>query len=632
MAELARTALVMVGSAYGGPLGAIAGSLVGGLLFPEKLPDIEGPRLKDRRVTSSTLGSPINNVYGTYRVNGNIIWSGGIVETAHERSVGGKGGPTQVETSYTYDVSFAVALCEGEVAGVRRIWADGKIIYDVGASATATQVLVSNQSGVTIYSGTETQAPDATIQATIGLDDTPANRGICYLVFSQLQLELYGNRLPSITAEVMGEGTLTDTLIDPLFSYSGHDRFEGTTYFDGGHFYRYEATRAEDGLSFDVAEERWSIDGNKVGFTGRTYTTELVIAATDNGVLIDTDTAGYMLKSSTTATGLVLAYFEYDGPLISEIILGDTSGNIATIIAAKSGLHFYFAFTVASDSNKYFRYGLNSWTAVDVGWPDTVTPGTITDEPSAIAADATYLYAACVDSVEGSVLVRYALSYPLVPVDYITIDEAGNPFPLGFSAKDGVLKSFRSNQTIYTYPSWGQTLETAVSTIPATYASGAAFEPFHIWWSDGLVAIWNDDRTTLGELGVEYTILSPSAVTLASVASAISAEVGLAPAAIDVSGLTETVAGYIKDGPMTGRAALEPLLDGYNVVGFEQDWKIVFMTRAASVEAIDEGDFVQPKVKLIRQGDNKLPRRVTAQYADAARDYIIATQMAQRVN
>lgn len=60
--------------------------------------------------------------------------------------MGGKGmggGGTQV--SYTYSASFAIGLCEGPIIGVRDIWADSKLIYDVSGTATVGTLQVSQR-------------------------------------------------------------------------------------------------------------------------------------------------------------------------------------------------------------------------------------------------------------------------------------------------------------------------------------------------------------------------------------------------------------------------------------------------------------------------------------------------------
>jgi len=110
-----------VGAAVGGPFGAAIGSAIGNAagwwLFPEEIVS-QGPRLSELSVQSSTLGLTIPVVYGSWRLAGNIIWSTDLIETRTERDAGGKGGPSQTAVEYSYRASFAVGLCEGPISGV----------------------------------------------------------------------------------------------------------------------------------------------------------------------------------------------------------------------------------------------------------------------------------------------------------------------------------------------------------------------------------------------------------------------------------------------------------------------------------------------------------------------------------
>ena len=70
-------------------------------------------------VTTSVFGTPIPIVYGTHKLNGNIIDYVDFTITENE-TTSGKGGVTTV--SYTYSAAIAVGLCEGEINGIGRIW------------------------------------------------------------------------------------------------------------------------------------------------------------------------------------------------------------------------------------------------------------------------------------------------------------------------------------------------------------------------------------------------------------------------------------------------------------------------------------------------------------------------------
>ena len=140
MAEIGRAALTIVGYVFFGPVGALVGGILGDVLFPQA--GVKGPRLNELNVQHSTVGAPIPIVYGTAALAGNVIWSGGLIETKHEDEQGGMlgiGGPTV--TSYTYSVDVAIGICEGPISGIRRIWADADLIYDASDDATLEERL-----------------------------------------------------------------------------------------------------------------------------------------------------------------------------------------------------------------------------------------------------------------------------------------------------------------------------------------------------------------------------------------------------------------------------------------------------------------------------------------------------------
>lgn len=262
----------VIGFWVGGPQGAAygfaIGSALGGALFPGKLPDQTGPRLTDLKVQTSSYGGMIPICFGTIRIAGNIIWAANLIETENTTTQGGKGGPSQTTTSYTYSANFAVSLCRGPIAGVRRIWADSTLVYDLSDTNGSAQVaseassitatFSSWESGVdqitdlaanfVIYRGTETQLPDPTMEAAIGVGLVPAYRGQAYVVFNGFQLQKYGNRIPNFTFEVAMEGASvfvvkkqlqTPVLVDPgtLFEIESHE----IKYYDAKSFWSYKA-------------------------------------------------------------------------------------------------------------------------------------------------------------------------------------------------------------------------------------------------------------------------------------------------------------------------------------------------------------------------------------------------------
>ncbi|WP_445501820.1 baseplate multidomain protein megatron [Microvirga sp. G4-2] len=196
----------VVGGMVAGPLGAMAGRALGGLagaaidnaLFGGgNTKYVEGPRLKEIDGLTSTEGAAIPRVYGRARIGGQLIWATRleeVVNTKIERSgtQGGKGmsGPKTVTTTYSYFANLAVGLCEGPIAFIRRVWADGREIDLAGIT-------------MRVHRGSETQAADPLIVAKEGAEYAPAYRGLAYVVFERLPLEDYGNRIPQFSFEVV---------------------------------------------------------------------------------------------------------------------------------------------------------------------------------------------------------------------------------------------------------------------------------------------------------------------------------------------------------------------------------------------------------------------------------------------
>ena len=202
MATLVLQAVgTVVGGALGGPagaligrgLGAVAGAYVDQQLFGPGDQTTIGPRLDGTQALSSREGAPIPKIYGRARVAGEIIWATNFLEVQNSetQSQGGKGGATENSVlTYSYFGNFAIALCEGEIGGIGRIWADGKLINNV-------------EHTIRVYKGTRDQAYDSLIEAKQGAGNTPAYRGLAYVVFENFALEEFGNRIPQISVEVI---------------------------------------------------------------------------------------------------------------------------------------------------------------------------------------------------------------------------------------------------------------------------------------------------------------------------------------------------------------------------------------------------------------------------------------------
>ncbi|MEO1149514.1 MAG: glycoside hydrolase/phage tail family protein [Pseudomonadota bacterium] len=179
-----------------------AASTATSLIFGPRKRRVEGPRLESFQVQASTEGAPILRVFGRARIAGQVIWAARFKETISEEVEGGKANRTSTQTttvSYIYSISLAIALCEGEIGRVGRVWADGKPLDLTGIN-------------IRIYQGTADQKPDPVIEAIEGSEHAPAFRNTAYVVFEDLVLTDFGNRIPQFSFEVERPLYTADTL------------------------------------------------------------------------------------------------------------------------------------------------------------------------------------------------------------------------------------------------------------------------------------------------------------------------------------------------------------------------------------------------------------------------------------
>ena len=156
-----------IGAYFGNPqLGAAAGALAGAGLSWLLAPSQGKPRVGDLRVQVSTYGQMIPVPYGTMRISGNVIWSTGLKSTKKSVDAGGGKGLSSSATTYTYSVSFAVGLCEGPIAGIGRVWADGKLLADYRASSTRAPARIGAARTSSFFAAARISSPRASSRVT----------------------------------------------------------------------------------------------------------------------------------------------------------------------------------------------------------------------------------------------------------------------------------------------------------------------------------------------------------------------------------------------------------------------------------------------------------------------------------
>jgi hypothetical protein len=234
------TATGVTAAAAGGSIGAsfvqagigavsvILGSYIDNLLFGGiRDRTHEGPRLTELKITGSTEGAPILEVFGNVRVAGQLIWA-----TRHN----------QIETpdlpiKIKYTISLAIAICKGPVSMIRRVWAD-------------QQFIDQSDSKVRIYYGDQTQDIDPLMTTIQGSGNVPSYRGVCYIVLEDLDLQRFGNRIPIFNFEVV------NTL--PKTGGSVEDLIQAVTMIPGSTEHGYDPLEVKDVSGFPTTENETS--------------------------------------------------------------------------------------------------------------------------------------------------------------------------------------------------------------------------------------------------------------------------------------------------------------------------------------------------------------------------------------
>lgn len=194
------TLLGVGAAAIGKAVGATVGSAIDQQLLGQGSRAVEQGRLDTLRLLGAAEGAALPRVFGRMRVPGQVIWATRFREHSSDGSTSKSGARV---TQYSYSISLALALCEGEILRIGRVWADGSLIS-------------LSETNWRLHRGGEDQMPDDLIKAVEG-EAAPAYRGTAYLVLEDFDLAPFGNRVPQFNIEVFrrarafGDGAVKDT-------------------------------------------------------------------------------------------------------------------------------------------------------------------------------------------------------------------------------------------------------------------------------------------------------------------------------------------------------------------------------------------------------------------------------------
>ena len=157
------TLLGLSGAVIGRAVGATLGRAIDQRIMGNGSDAVDVGRVERFRLMGASEGAAIPRLWGLVRVSGQVIWATRFQEQV-TKSGGSKGAPRAATNQYSYSISLAIALCEGTITHVGRVWADGNEISP-------------DTLNMRVYPGDETQLPDPKIEAVEGAGLAPAYRG-----------------------------------------------------------------------------------------------------------------------------------------------------------------------------------------------------------------------------------------------------------------------------------------------------------------------------------------------------------------------------------------------------------------------------------------------------------------------
>lgn len=650
---MASLALGAVGYAIAGPVGFMVGSLLGNLLFPQK---IDGPRLSDLKLQGSQYGQMIPIVYGTMRLAGQVVWQTDLTE--HKHNGGGKGGPSV--TTYTYSASFAVKICKGPITGVMKIWRAGELIYD----ASGLSEIDNSQIPVVFYLGSGSEGADPTMESVLGVGNVAAFRDDVVAVFTDWDLGEAGNTLPQLTFEVVSSGDVgaIPWRVNTVASFwaappGGSTAVVAGSYYDAGgdvlHAYQY--------ININVQYMEQS--------TSAATTASPVVSGVVTGpTTLDTFPDGGIARSTIPGQGTVIntpAIFCYDNSDSTQVawyyknryITAVTSNPwpagdaFHAVLGSNSLFDGEFIYAVCFD-NTTGKTGVSAW-AAGGGVPGNAHIGCVDISGSSFSGISQIYFGASetpgtfyiaisnAGGAHGDELFQCQIGMSTISVLYHwDQSDAAHTTPVEFAGQSSDFVVYHGLLAFKT--GTGPTRVFDVMRINADHSITPVGNLSPIAAGGNLARLRNG--FVRGTDGV-YSLDSPldlSPVTLSSIVSDLSVRSGLTIGDIDVTELTDLVDGYMVTSQGETRASLDQLRQAYFFDAIESSGVIKFVKRGkavsvtipdsdlAALEASDSQTQIGPIVQFDRAHEEELPRSVTVKYYNTGADWQTGAQEAKR--
>ena len=601
---------------------------------------IEGPRLDSLDVTTADFGTPMTYFWGKRRLEGcPIFWAEKLREKkTTSKTKGGK------YSQYKYYGTFAILIADHHIDSVTRIWMDKHLVYDITnvgpisvlgsifQGLNGSPVKIMRGRNMRIYDGTQTE-PDPRMESwcedRYGPDSCPAYKDVSYIVFEELPLEKFGNRIPQITVEAVsvevgsnpyeakatGQSNSAEFVMSPFSGWMA--------YYDGDIEWWNLAQRQKVGTSdmlytfggisniaLDEAGNAWYIGQQVVGVDVGSALIKVPVAGPAT-VVLDLGIASITLNQFQK-------HFWYGG-----LLCGEDAGGYwfnGTYHADASSFRNFFrhedgscwAITQPTGSSADFSLvplaGGTGFTITGLVTRSDVSEAAALHVPQHghffVVTDGKFYL---IDDGDGSIIASGNKTWGRDP------DPIYSPNMLYWMGEDDEEFSLADGSSVRTISLPQPTNVFTWVYDPLTHARIARpqFES-NLYWS-------YIDRIDGAE------------VDLGDVVSDVATWCG---ATVDVTDLDQTVSGYsVTQG--SGKDMVGPLLDIHDVDARPHDFTLQFLKRGAAVRGtIETEDFVregdETRYTVTVKQDTDLPLRLSLTFADENKDQQTNTVLSQR--
>lgn len=581
----------------------IVGALLLGLSARQKT-TMEYGKLSSRRWQGSEYGGDIPRGYGTFPADGSqITWleKNLLKEVVKKKKSGGKGGGGGTVTkTYTYFATFALMLCQGEVAGVRRIWCGDKLIYNAGSDDLET-IIASNQAakGWKLYRGTDDQLPDPRYEADVGVGNAPAFRGYTYIAFYDFALADYSNTLQAaqFKVELVREASysLQQKAVDfvPIFS-----QLEATISAIGGGAKKFIGVSSSQPWYLSAAYRRVT------AYFGNTVTDASLAGS------------GY-LACMSWQSGISQPF--YQNAYSNVVVSGSRNWSIGAVTNQ---------FPLQTDGDHLYCYNASGVYHAQYSANWTVP----TQSVSLAGIGAIKLHNGELLVFRNGEVRRYStmdlslisvVSSPVISTSYLRVaGEDGNIYLSNSASLTTISRLSDDFQSI--------TASYVLSAVPGI-ASGIMFNVV-----DGVIhrAAPHSTQTAFYYDAYVLNDLQPSSEYLTNVLlKECELSSLISTGDLDVSLISQTISGYRVSGG-TIRSVIEPLQGAYPFDVVPSGYKIKFVPRGRTPVvtipwedlAAANGDEIGDSLPYSREMDSQLPQKVTITALSSTREYGSSTQ------